>query len=119
MLTVEDTAGRFVSQREEFLAKPGSNRVEITLQPHCGLDLSLLDGEIRIPWDESQYSVQVIALNTGERIRATPPYLSLPGPGLYEVRFGAFPGYRRVTPERVWVRGGESAELEVRLARRY
>ena len=59
----------------------------------------LRDGEVEIPWDETRYSLRLIGPDTGQTHQATPPLVSLPGPGQYEVHFGSFAGYRPVAPQ--------------------
>jgi len=119
ILTVEAPATRFASQRQELTARPGPNHLLISLRPRCGLDLRLLDGEVEIPWDETRYSLRLIGPDTGQTHQATPPLVSLPGPGQYEVHFGSFAGYRPVAPQRIVVQHGEFTGLEVRLRRNY
>lgn len=98
-------------------ARPGVNRVRLTVQPRRSVQVVLLDGATRIPWEQAAASLQATHLATGETVEGRGGRLDLDRCGLHEVRLSALDGYSAVEPELVQVNDGSVSELVLHLQR--
>jgi hypothetical protein len=98
-------------------ARPGENRVRLTVQPRRSVEVILMDGPTRIPWEQAAASLQATHLATGETVEGRGGRLELSRSGLHEVRLGALEGYSAVQPELVQIDDGGTSELVVHLRR--
>lgn len=110
---------RFVNETVEL--HDGRNEITLEFSPSCGLVLSILDGESRLPWDSAWMLEPLAAEGPGAATGWTQDgktlRIMLSEPGLYRFEMPVVPGYEPLPPQEVWVGEGEFVEHPMQLVR--
>lgn len=118
-LSIGTWSERFEPAWLEVQALAASNEFELRTRPASGLDLVLMDGETRVPWDEA-WTVNVAPMEAanGSNAWCWSGRLRAERAGSYRLAFGEIPGYEPLPEQLVELEQGVVKEHVLRLARK-
>lgn len=117
-IRIAGSAEGYVVSDAHFDARPGRNELTVRLEPACGVELVLRDGEAVVPWDNERWQLQLQDANGRSGIRYwSGGRFTAFRPGEYTLHLRGPAEYQAVAERQVTVEATRFTRVEIELRR--